>query len=224
MKSAVTAATQDDTSGVDTGWAPKLSAALADVAEALSTNEPTFTELDSIAGDGDLGASMKRAANAMRALSFDKSVTPSQALSLLGTALRRAIAGSSGPFYATALVRASRTLANTTNPSPQEWATAFGNAVQAISDLGGAKAGDRTMLDALFPATQAFEAALTEKARVSDAWAKAISSAESGAQATTQMTPKAGRASYLGGRAVGSPDGGAVAVVTWLNALKSHIK
>ena len=211
-------------SGSSSGWALKINSALTDVANALIENEPLFTELDSIAGDGDLGASMKRAAQAMLALSLPDNVTPGQALAQLGTALRRAIAGSSGPFYATALVRASRRLGSSASPSAAEWALAFKDAAQAISDLGGAKVGDRTMLDALFPASEAFEAALSAPLSLSAAWEKVVQYADKGAQQTAQMKPGAGRASYLGDRAVGAPDGGAVAVVTWLRALQAHVK
>ena len=79
--------------------------------------EPTLTELDSLAGDGDLGASMKRAADAILAVPDAALADPTGALAALGGALRKAIAGSSGPFYATALLRASRRLARGAQPS-----------------------------------------------------------------------------------------------------------
>jgi dihydroxyacetone kinase len=69
-------------------------------------------------------------------------------------ALRRAIGGSSGPFYATALLRASRALG--AHPvTAESWARGFVAAVSSIAELGGAKRGDRTMLDALEPACDA---------------------------------------------------------------------
>jgi dihydroxyacetone kinase len=120
-------------------------------------------------------------------------------------------------------MRASRHLAEIGDASALDWAHAFRAAVEAISDLGGAKAGDRTMLDALFPAVSAYEEALTSGSPAHRAWEVAVSAAQQGAQNTAQMTPKAGRASYLGTRAVGSPDAGAVAVSLWLAALLPHI-
>lgn len=205
------------------GWAQRLKPALDAVAHALITNEAILTDLDSKAGDGDLGASMKRAADAILAVPIDALTTPSGALATLGTALRRAIAGSSGPFYATALVRASRSLANADEPTAQDWADAFRSAADAISELGGAKAGDRTMLDALMPAIEAFDGGLKSGMSATEAWAAAVSAAESGAENTAQMSPRAGRASYLGARALGSPDGGAVAIACWLRALQPYI-
>ncbi|WP_244817367.1 dihydroxyacetone kinase family protein [Caballeronia sp. Lep1P3] len=203
--------------------AERIEAALQSVADALIASEARLTELDSLAGDGDLGASMKRAAHALCAVPQAALGTPSRALAALGAALQKAIAGSSGPFYATALMRASRVLSRTNESAARDWATAFNEAVQAIGELGGAKAGDRTMLDALLPAASTFEAALNAGTPPGDAWASAVSAAQQGADDTARMTPRVGRASYLGARAVGSSDAGAVAVAVWLAALAPHV-
>ena len=94
---------------------------------------------------------------------------------------------------------------------------AFRAGVAAVATLGGAKPGDRTMLDALVPAADAFAAAagggLQAAARA------AAEAAERGAEATATMVPRLGRASYLGARAVGAPDAGAAAVAVWWRSL-----
>ncbi|KVO87372.1 dihydroxyacetone kinase family protein [Burkholderia ubonensis] len=205
-------------------WAARLRPALHAVARTLIDNEATLAELDAAAGDGDLGASMHRAAQAILELPDAAYGTPAGALAALGAALRRAIAGSSGPFYATALLRASRRLADVAEPSARDWATAFRCAVESIGELGGARAGDRTMLDALVPAVDAFDRALEDDRNGAAAWAVAVEAAKRGAQETARMTPRAGRASYLGERAIGTPDGGAVAVAYWLRALLPHVQ
>jgi ATP-dependent dihydroxyacetone kinase len=196
-------------------------AALA-VAEALEKAEDMLTSLDAQAGDGDLGASMERGAAAIRALPDAAWSTPETAMTALGNALRRAIAGSSGPFYATALLRAARRLAGLSVPDEDAWQAAFKDAVAAVSEIGGAKPGDRTMVDALQPAVEAWAKASGEPA--ARAWAQAVAAAEQGAETTAQMTPKLGRASYLGDRAVGVPDGGAVAVTVWMKALLPYVR
>lgn len=205
------------------GWAERFKPALQAVAHALLDQEAVLTELDSKAGDGDLGASMRRAAEAMLAVPATALVGPDKALAALGLALRRAIAGSSGPFYATALIRAARILADHKTPTALDWAAAMRGAADAIGELGGAKPGDRTMLDALVPAVDAFERELKSGYDANKAWAAAVSAAESGASDTAHMAPRAGRASYLGARAIGSPDGGAVAIACWLKALQPYI-
>jgi len=186
-------------------------------ADALSAAEQRLTDLDAAAGDGDLGLSMTRAAAAIHALPSSAWVTPAFGLREMAAALSRAIGGSSGPFYATALVRAARGLPD--DPGARDWADALAAAVDSIAALGGARAGDRTMLDALLPAATAFRGALDSAAAPAEAWGLAVQAARDGAEATARMYPRLGRAAYLGERVLGVPDAGAVAAVTWLAAI-----
>jgi len=202
---------------VDAGPGPlttKLRSSLFAAANALAAAEAELTDLDARTGDGDLGASMARAAEAAKALPEQSFSSPSRLLADLGDALRRAIGGSSGPFYATALLRAAAELDGIVEPTSAQWLAAFSAAVASIGELGGAKPGDRTMLDALSPAVTAWQ---------TNGFSAAAAAAEAGAAATTQMHPRLGRASYLGERALGTPDGGAVAVAIWLKALASEL-
>jgi dihydroxyacetone kinase len=198
-------------------------AALA-VAAAFEAAEADLTDLDAKAGDGDLGASMVRGAAAIRALPEGAWATPAVALSAIGDALRRNIAGSSGPFYATALLRAAGRLAGQAQPAARSWDEAFAAAVASVGEVGGAKPGDRTMLDALDPALSAWTAARQAGKPTAEAWAAAVAAAEAGADATAAMMPKLGRASYLGARALGAADGGAVAITVWMKALTPFIR
>ncbi len=131
--------------------------------------------------------------------------------------LRRAIGGSSGPFYATALLRAAQTLPET--PTAPDWSAALAAGVNAITELGGAKPGDRTMIDALDPAVTAFAAGLAAGQSATEAWSGAVAAARKGEAATAHMHPRLGRASYLGDRAIGTIDAGAAAAVIWLQAI-----
>jgi dihydroxyacetone kinase len=197
--------------------AAALERAVLAVAAALEAEEAALTALDSHAGDGDLGLSMARGAAAVRALPRTAFATPATALAAMAQALRRAIAGSSGPFYAAALLAAAGRLGGKA-PGREDWEAAFAAAVAAIAELGGARPGDRTMLDALHPAAEAFAAARHLAAPV--AWQAAIQAAEAGVEATRGMAPRRGRAAYLGERALGQPDAGAAAVLVWMRALK----
>ncbi|WP_288406839.1 dihydroxyacetone kinase family protein [uncultured Pseudomonas sp.] len=200
--------------------AARLQAAADAVIASLLANEARLTDLDSRAGDGDLGTSLARGAEAMRALPASAWYTPASALAATGQALRRAIGGSSGPFYACALVRAAQVLDGVERPTLAQWAEAFDGGVQALAELGGAQPGQRTMLDALRPAADALLAGAQAGASPTQAFAAALAAAREGAEATAEMLPAQGRASYLGERARGIPDGGAVAVVCWLEALE----
>lgn len=205
-----------DTKATEAG--ARLRETVSRIANALIAAEPHLTDLDSIAGDGDLGASMKRGAEAVLALPQHSFNDVAGGLMAMANAMRRAIGGSSGPFYATGLMRASRHLAGLDQPAAKQLAEAFVAAVAAVSALGGAKPGDRTMIDALYPAATTFRDKLADGVPVDDAWHAAVKAGSDGAEATKTMKPRLGRASYLGDRAVGHPDGGAVAVGIWLEA------
>jgi dihydroxyacetone kinase len=196
-------------------------AALA-AADAFERAEAHLTELDSRAGDADLGISMMRGAAAIRGLPDESWGTPAQSLTRMAEVLRRAIAGSSGPFYATALLRAAREL-GTGSAGAADWARAFASAVASIAELGGAQRGDRTMLDALIPASDAFSAALRAGIAPAEAWRRAVAAAEAGTAETATMHPRVGRAAYLGDRALGAPDAGASAVLVWMRAIAASL-
>ena len=215
MPAAAPSMPSDPTSATPAGLVVKQAAMSA--AEALVRAETRLTELDSIAGDGDLGLSMARGADAIRTLPDIAWATPATSLAQMATALGRAIAGSSGPFYATALLRAARGLPD--EPSPTDWSAAFAAAVASIGELGGALPGDRTMLDALLPASTTFRSELAAGVEPRTAWGRAVRAAREGAAATARMYPRLGRAAYLGDRVLGTPDAGAEAVVVWLAAI-----
>lgn len=197
----------------------RLRSAAERVARALIAAEPKLTQLDSVTGDGDLGTSMVRGAEAILALPRESFADVSGGLMAMANAMRKAIGGSSGPFYATGLMRASRHLAGIEKPTPRQMAEAFVAAVLAVSELGGARPGDRTMIDALHPAAETFRDRLAAGALTDEAWRSASAAGIAGAEATTSMKPRLGRASYLGERAIGHPDAGAVAVSIWLEAI-----
>ena len=202
---------------------PGFRKAFAAAGDALRASEAALADLDSRAGDGDLGASMVRAAEAIGRVTTGSWSSPSAMLAALGEALRKAIGGSSGPFYAAALLRGARRLGEAPEPSPAEWAAAFDEAVTAIEQMGDAKPGDRTMLDALRPAADAFRTAIAAGQGPAAAWRAATEAAGEGAEATTHMQPRLGRASYLGERALGIPDAGASAVVVWMKAIAAAL-
>lgn len=189
-------------------------------AAAIQAEEPRLTELDSIAGDGDLGVGMARGAEAVREFcAVDAGLDAASVLAGVAGVLRRAIAGSSGPLYAVALVRGARALAASPVSDAHACAMAFEQAVLGVTELGGAMPGDRTMVDALRPAADALKTAIEHGVPLGPAWILAADAADQGAAATATMQPRLGRASYLGGRVIGTPDGGAIAVAVLLRAI-----
>ena len=138
-------------------------------------------------------------------------------LKALGHTLRRALGGSSGPLYGVLFLRCGSVLEASSATGLAQWAEALDQGCRAISELGGAKPGDRTMLDALDPFVRTLQQAAGLKS-TRDAVLAAVEAAERGAEATAQMHPKLGRSSYLGARVLGYPDPGAKAISLWLRA------
>src|SRR5215472_3997931 len=189
---------------------------------ALIAAEGELTEMDRITGDGDLGASMKRAGTAVLAAVASYPVDDVAAtLKALGHTLRQELGGSSGPLYGVLFLRSGNVLENSGGSGLARWAQSLEQGVQAISDLGGAKPGDRTMLDALDPFVKTLKNAAADSPR--EALRMGVAAAKRGAEATAQMKPRLGRSSYLGDRVLGHPDPGATAIGIWLSAVSEAL-
>jgi dihydroxyacetone kinase len=206
-----TGATVPAGSGAQTEAGKRTRSAIEAACMALIAAEGELTEMDRVTGDGDLGASMARAARAvLDALSFYPLDNIPATLKALGHTLRRELGGSSGPFYGVLFLRCGSVLESQGVTGLSSWADALAQGCKAITELGGAKPGDRTMLDALDPLAKALQQGAGLKA--------ATEAAERGAEATAQMKPRLGRSSYLGDRVLGHLDPGAKAVAVWLRA------
>ena len=197
-----------------------LAAALGAATNALITQAARLMQLDQVVGDGDLGISLERGARAVQAALPSYPLDDAAAtLHALGVTLQRALGGTSGPLYAVLFVRAAAGLRRRDPNDPMTWADAFREGCTAVSQLGGAARGDRTMLDALLPAAEAFTVAIRSGSPPADAIRAAARAAADGARATATLRPRLGRSSYLGDRALGHVDPGAEAVAVWLAAL-----
>ena len=206
-------------SGARTELGRKTKQAIEAACRALIAAEGELTEMDRVTGDGDLGASMARAARAVldAANSYPLDDTPATMKSL-GHLLGRELGGSSGPLYAVLFLRCGSVLEATDATGLARWVEALDQGCQAISELGGAKPGDRTMLDALDPFVKTLRQDIGVKA-TPELLLAAVEASERGVEATAQMKPRMGRSSYLGDRVLGHPDPGAKAISIWLRAV-----
>jgi triose/dihydroxyacetone kinase / FAD-AMP lyase (cyclizing) len=205
--------------GAQTEIGRKVSDAIEAGCRALIAAENELTELDRITGDGDLGVSMARGGKAvLDAVNLYPLDDVPATLKALGHTLRRELGGSSGPLYGVFFLRIGGVLEAARSTGLAQWVEALQQGSRAITELGGAKPGDRTMLDALDPFARTLKQGIDGKA-TRDAIAVAVEAAQRGAEATAQMKPRLGRSSYLGERVLGHPDPGAMAVAIWLRAV-----
>jgi dihydroxyacetone kinase len=202
----------------------QLRNALAAIAQAIGDAQYVLTELDQNVGDGDLGISLARAADAIRGNdAISASDDPADVLAAIAADLRRVVGGTSGPLYAAFVLRGAHVLAGAERLDAAAWSRAFIAGCDALRALGGASVGDCTMLDALQPAADTFARELAQNVEPVAAFAAAAVAAHEGAAATVTMLPMRGRARYLGERARTHVDPGAVAVTIWLDAVATAI-
>lgn len=194
--------------------------AMQRVCAALKTQVDTLTSLDQAVGDGDMGYTLGKIADA---LALYATATPTADLGkfLAGAGMLANKVGPStmGTLLATALMRAGKTVMGQAELSPTDLARMFQAAEQGIQERGKAQLGDKTILDALHPAVEAFGAALAAGQPVAAAGALALAAATAGRDAVTPQRSKIGRASWVGERTEGQVDPGCAALVVILAAL-----
>jgi phosphoenolpyruvate---glycerone phosphotransferase subunit DhaL len=180
-----------------------------------------LTQLDAAIGDADHGINLSRGFTAvLSALDTAAPATPGAVLTLTGATLISKVGGASGPLYGVAFRRAGKVLGDTADVDLPGLAAALEAALAGVQQLGAAREGDKTMVDALAPATGAFSKAIAEGAPAAGALAALVEAAQAGAEATISMQALKGRASYLGPRSVGHEDPGAASTALILAALR----
>ncbi|MBX3540163.1 MAG: dihydroxyacetone kinase subunit DhaK [Chelatococcus sp.] len=224
LAKAVTVPAEQAEASTDDGRAtPAPEAVIAAIragCEVLLAAEDRLTEMDRHVGDGDIGRSLAQGAEAVLArLDAMPGYATYAVLRELSLTIRRAVGGTSGPLYAAMALSASNSLKEANGDASASLAAAFSTAVASVARLGGAKAGDRTMVDALLPAAEA----IARGGGVATQLAAAAEAASLGAARTAEMMPRRGRSSYIGERALGYPDPGAEAVALWLKAAAASV-
>jgi dihydroxyacetone kinase-like protein len=194
---------------------------IADVARLVDEQRDHLTQLDAAIGDADHGINLARGFTAvLSALDSAAPPTPGAVLTVTGSTLISKVGGASGPLYGVAFRRAGKALGDVAEVDLPALATALQAALAGVQQLGAAREGDKTMVDALAPATEAFSKAIVEGASPGDALSALAQAAREGATATISMQALKGRASYLGPRSVGHEDPGAASTALILGALR----
>ncbi|HUY53607.1 MAG TPA: dihydroxyacetone kinase subunit DhaL [Candidatus Nanopelagicaceae bacterium] len=184
-------------------------------AQAVATDKEYLTELDAAIGDGDHGINMDRG---MRAVMPKVEALPAgDVASLFRTVamtLISTVGGASGPLYGTVFLQFATALKDKPEVLPADWAAAVASGVAGVQSRGKAMPDDKTMVDALLPASRALSDQLAAGASFDAALEAAEAAAEAGMKATIPLVARRGRASYLGERSAGHQDPGATS--SWL--------
>ncbi len=160
-----------------------------------------LTALDQAIGDGDHGLNMKRGSQAIQAkLASMQGLSLNEALTTMGKTCIAMIGGSSGPVFGTLLMTLGKELP--TQPTANDLALALRTGIEALTRLGKAEVGQKTLLDVLDPVQKV----LAEGGP--DLIPRVRQCAHDSALATAQMDATRGRSSFLGDRAKGHVDPG----------------
>jgi dihydroxyacetone kinase-like protein len=180
--------------------------------QTLVDHVDELTALDQAIGDGDHGLNMRRGALAIQARLPELAELPlKDALRAMGTTCMAVIGGSSGPVFGTLLVTLAKELPDPVDPPAL--AGALDAAIKALTRLGKAEVGQKTLLDVLDPVQRVVAAGgpdLVERTR---------RCADDSARATAQMDATRGRASFLGERALGHVDPGSRSMALIVGAI-----
>ncbi len=189
--------------------------ALAAIARRMAEVEHELGRIDAVAGDGDHGRGMVRgtaAGSAAAATAVAAGRGVGAVLAAAGDAWAAKAGGTSGVLWGAALAAMGRVLGDSGTPGDRLVVDAVRAGHDALVDLGGARPGDKTMLDALAPFCAALDAGVSAGASWPQAWADAAGVAHEAALATAELRPRVGRARPLAEKSVGTPDAGAVSL------------
>ncbi len=184
-------------------------------AQEIHENNQYLTQLDSAIGDADHGANMDRGFKAVSAkLAGMEDADIGTILKTVGSTLVSTVGGASGPLYGTAFLRAGMATSGKHELETIDLINMLEAATEGIRTRGKAQAGEKTMLDALYPALEAGKQAQAENASLPEVLQCIANGAEEGMKKTIPMLASKGRASYLGERSVDHQDPGATS--SWL--------
>lgn len=179
-------------------------------AEVIAENKDHLTQLDSAIGDADHGINMDRGMQAALAkLEQVPNGDIGNLMKAVGMTLVSTVGGAGGPLYGTLFLQFGIATAGKAELEPADWALALERGVEGVQMRGKAEPGDKTMVDALIPARDAYRTALQEGAPFEEALRRSAAAAEEGMKATIPLVARKGRASYLGERSAGHQDPGA---------------
>jgi dihydroxyacetone kinase-like protein len=200
----------------------QLTAWIREYARVIGENAQHLTDLDAAIGDADHGINMERGMSAVLGALDEAAPADMSALcKQVGMTLVKSVGGASGPLYGTFFLRMAGALGTGDRVDAADFAKALRAGVEGVVQRGRAEAGDKTMFDALAPALDALDAALSSGGDLAVALADATVAAEKGCDATESMVARKGRASYLGQRSVGHVDPGATSAAMLIAAAAS---
>lgn len=195
------------------------------ISDTLEREKGYLSELDGAIGDGDHGVNMAKCFREVRRrLSGTDETDIGALLDQVGKVILNAVGGAMGALYGTFFLRASKEVRGKKEIGLDDLIRMFEAAEAGVVEIGKARPGDKTLLDALDPALRALKEAHAEGKPFPEALACLSEAARKGAESTKAMISRIGRSSRLGERTIGHQDAGATSCYFILDAFYQAAK
>jgi dihydroxyacetone kinase-like protein len=204
--------------------AATVSSFISAINDSITSNKVFLTDLDGVIGDADHGINMTRGFNAVVLKVSQEDTDVGATLKKVGMTLISTVGGASGPLYGTAFMKAGGEAVGKTTLDGETIIKMWLAALEGIKARGKATLGEKTMIDAIEPAMEAFKKAIEEGATLEAGLERAVEAAEAGIEYTKTIRATKGRASYLGDRSIGHQDPGATSFTIILKTITEHYK
>lgn len=194
------------------------------IIKVIQDNTAFLSEIDGAIGDGDHGVNMNKGASLAKERMADQPVDLTTGLKIISDVMMNEIGGSMGPLYGLFFRQMFRITRNKEFIDGEIFKEMLTQALSSIKDLGGAKVGDKTLLDTLEPAVNAFSEQFDKEQNFFSALEAMKIAAEKGKDSTVDLVAKVGRSSRLGERSRGVLDAGATSCWLILRTMADTIK
>jgi len=184
-----------------------------EMADVIIENEVLFCEFDSVAGDGDFGMSIAKGFKQLLSEWQELDVTTTRSfLKACSEVISENCGGASGPIWGAGFRGASKFSKDIDEFDMLTFGKLIESSALAIQKIGKAERGDKTLLDALLPCSDAIIKSANQNADDKTCLKAGAEAAVQGAENTKKMIASRGRASYVGERSLDHPDAGAMAL------------
>jgi dihydroxyacetone kinase-like protein len=194
------------------------------IIKVIQDNTAFLSEIDGAIGDGDHGVNMNKGASLAKERMADQPIDLTTGLKIISDVMMNEIGGSMGPLYGLFFRQMFRITLNKEFIDGEIFKEMLTRALSSIKDLGGAKVGDKTLLDTLEPAVTAFSEKFDKEQNFFSALEAMKIAAEKGKDSTVDLVAKVGRSSRLGERSRGVLDAGATSCCLILCTMADAIK
>ncbi|KXA99546.1 hypothetical protein AKJ41_05270 [candidate division MSBL1 archaeon SCGC-AAA259O05] len=196
---------------------------LSYVSEKIQDNKEFLCEIDAAIGDGDHGTSMAKGFRAAeKKLESESYEDIGSVMKSVGSSLMNEIGGATGPLFSTIFLSAGKIAEDEKEANLSLLGKMFEKSLEDVKARGGARPGDKTLVDSLEPAVKALKKTGRNDLGLVEGLKIACEAAQEGMEDTKEMKPKKGRAKYLDDRAIGHQDPGATSIALVFETMSKY--